>query len=72
MPKLPTVSATKVIRAASKLGYEFIRQKGSHIILKNREEKLLVIPNKQALKKGTLLQIIRTMGITKEEFSELL
>ena len=72
MPKLPTVSSAKVIRIASKLGYGFVRQKGSHIILKNKEEKLLVIPNKKALKKGTLLQIIKAMGITKEEFRELL
>jgi predicted RNA binding protein YcfA (HicA-like mRNA interferase family) len=72
MPKLPVVSATEVIRVASKLGYEFTRQKGSHIILKNKEEKLLVIPNHKTLKKGTLLQIIKAMEITKEEFAELL
>ncbi|MFA4907273.1 MAG: type II toxin-antitoxin system HicA family toxin [archaeon] len=53
MPKLPPVSATKVISVSSKLGYEFVRQKGSHIILKNRDGKILVIPNHRALKKGT-------------------
>ena len=72
MPKLPAVSSTKVIRVASKLGYELVRQKGSHIILKNKEEKMLVIPNKKTLKKGTLLQIIKAMEITKEEFTEML
>ena len=72
MPKLPTVSATKVIRVASKLGYEFVRQTGSHLILKNKEEQLLVIPNHKALKKGTLLQIIKALEITKEEFRKLL
>lgn len=72
MPKLPVVSATKVLSVASKLGYEFVRQKGSHIIMKNKEEKLLVIPNHKALKKGTLLQIIKALGITKEQFMKLL
>ncbi len=72
MPKLPTVSSTKVIHIASKLGYKFVRQKGSHIILKNKKEKILVIPNKKTLKKGTLLQIIKAMEITKEEFTEIL
>ncbi|MFH1234732.1 MAG: type II toxin-antitoxin system HicA family toxin [Candidatus Diapherotrites archaeon] len=68
MPKLPVVSSAKVIKTASGLGYGFVRQKGSHIILKNKDGKLLVIPNKKTLKKGTLLQIIKAMGITKEEF----
>ncbi|MFA4855903.1 MAG: type II toxin-antitoxin system HicA family toxin [archaeon] len=72
MPKLPAVSATKVIRVASKLGFELVRQKGSHLILKGGEEKMLVIPNHKKLKKGTLLQIIKAMGITKEEFIEML
>jgi predicted RNA binding protein YcfA (HicA-like mRNA interferase family) len=72
MPKLPTVSATKVIRVASKLGFELARQSGSHLILKNTDEKMLVIPNHKKLKKGTLLQIIKAMGTTKEEFIEML
>jgi len=72
MPKLPVVSGTDVIKVASKIGYEFKRQTGSHLILKNEEEKVLVIPNHKRLKKGTLLQIIKAMGITKDEFVQLL
>jgi len=72
MPKLPVVSSAKVIKVASGLGFKFVRQKGSHIILKNHEEKTLVIPNKKTLKKGTLLQIIKAMEITKEEFAKRL
>ncbi len=72
MPKLPVVSSTKVIKVASKLGFEFSRQKGSHLILKNKQEEIIVIPNKKILKKGTLLQIIKALDITKEEFTELL
>ena len=72
MPKIPVVSAAEAIKVASKLGYEFVRQKGSHVILKNKEEKLLVIPNHKALKKGTLLQIIKALGVTKEEFRRIL
>ncbi len=72
MPKLPVVSAIEVVKVASKLGYGFARQKGSHIVLKNRQERLLIIPNHKSLKKGTLLQIIRVLGITREKFMELL
>lgn len=72
MPKLPVVSSTKVISVACKLGFELVRQKGSHLILKNKEGKMLVIPNHKKLKKGTLLQIIKALEITKEEFREML
>ncbi|MBU2100645.1 type II toxin-antitoxin system HicA family toxin [Candidatus Micrarchaeota archaeon] len=71
MHKLPVVSSAKVVKIASKLGYEFVRQKGSHIILKNEKGEITVIPNRKTLKKGTLLQIIKALGITKEEFSKL-
>lgn len=72
MPKLPVVSATKVIKVASELGYEFVRQKGSHLVLKKEPGKMLVIPNHKKLKKGTLLQIIKALGVTKDEFNKLL
>jgi len=72
MPKLPVVSSSQVIKIAYSQGYGFVRQKGSHIILKNAEEKIIVIPNHATLKKGTLLQIIKALQITKEEFIKLL
>jgi len=33
--KLPIISGNKLIRVLNKLGYEIIRQKGSHIRLKD-------------------------------------
>ncbi|MCR4335874.1 MAG: type II toxin-antitoxin system HicA family toxin [archaeon] len=68
MPKLPIVSSKKIIKVALKSGYSFVRQSGSHIVLKNQNNKLLVIPNHNALKKGTFLQILKQLGITKEKF----
>ena len=65
--KLPTdLSGNDRVKVALKLGFEVRRQKGSHLILK-RDETLLVIPLHDSLKKGTLLQILRTMGISKDE-----
>ena len=72
MPRLPVVSAAEALKAALSLNYSFLRQKGSHIILKNAKGKLLVIPNHKRLKKGTLLQIIKALGVTKEDFISLL
>ena len=72
MPKLPVVSSTKIMQVASRAGYAFVRQKGSHLILRNEKGEILVIPSRKTLKKGTLLQIIRMMGLTKEEFIRML
>jgi len=54
MPKLPVVSSTKVISVARKLGFELVRQKGSHLILKNKDK------------------ILKILGLSKEEFTEML
>jgi len=72
MPKLSNVSASKVVKIAVKLGFFVSRQKGSHIILKNNSGKILVIPNHRKLKLGTLLQIIKVLNLSKEEFEKLL
>ncbi|MFH1261336.1 MAG: hypothetical protein ABIJ10_07065 [Candidatus Micrarchaeota archaeon] len=37
-----------------------------------KEDKLLVIPQHKSLKKGTLIQILKTIGISKESLFELL
>lgn len=70
--KLPTdVSGSDLTKVAVKLGFEIRRQSGSHLILK-KEDKLLVIPQHKQLKKGTLLQILRILEISKEDFARLL
>ncbi|MEK6972421.1 MAG: type II toxin-antitoxin system HicA family toxin [archaeon] len=72
MPKLPVISGKEAIKVAQKLDFQIIRQRGSHIILRNEQNKRLVIPLHKSLKPGTLLQIIKTLGISKEKFEELL
>jgi len=71
MPKLRVVSGMDMIKLAVKLGFEVKRQRGSHVILR-KEAKRLVIPLHSTLKTGTLLQLLKTMGITREQLEELL
>ena len=73
--KLPILSGREVIKILSKQGFTMARQKGSHIILvKNSEngKKGVVVPNHSEIDKGTLLEIIRQAGLTKEEFIKLI
>ena len=37
MSILPRISGRDVVAALAKIGYEFDRQRGSHIVLRNRE-----------------------------------
>ena len=74
MSKLPQVSGKKVVKALSKIGYIKDRQKGSHIILRQIEypHRRIVIPDHNEIAKGTLRKIIRQLGLTPEEFKNLL
>jgi len=39
MPKLPTISGDKAVKCFERLGYEVVRQKGSHIRLYHKHDK---------------------------------
>lgn len=71
MPALPVLSGRKVVRAFEGLGWQVARQRGSHIIMvKDGEIATLSIPDHKEIAKGTLRSLIRTAGITVEEFGE--
>lgn len=72
--KLPVISGQQAVEAFRKIGYEFDRQRGSHVLLRHRDPpyRRLSIPQHQELAKGTLRALIREAGLTVEEFIELL
>lgn len=75
MPKLPSVSGERVVRALKRGGFVQLRQKGSHVSLEKRAgEKTwkTVVPMHSELAKGTLSDIIKQSGLTLEEFLQLL
>ena len=73
--KLPVVSGETLIRALKQLGYEIVRQKGSHVRLyppADSRRKPTTVPLHDELAKGTLKAILRDAGITVEQLLELL
>jgi predicted RNA binding protein YcfA (HicA-like mRNA interferase family) len=74
MPKLPSLTPYKIIKILEKKGFVLDRAKGSHHIYYNPEtRRRVVVPlHKRDLPKGTLLEILRQAGISKEDLSELL
>jgi predicted RNA binding protein YcfA (HicA-like mRNA interferase family) len=74
MSVLPRISGREVVAALVRLGFEKDRQKGSHIVLRQKAypHRRLVIPDHKEVAKGTLRAIIKQAGLTVEEFNELL
>ncbi len=74
MSNLPAVEAKDFIRVISKLGYELHRQKGSHAIYKKSSGQRVIVPihSGKNLKPGTLLGMIKDIGLDKTEFFKLL
>ena len=75
MPKLPAISGEKAVNCFEKLGYQIVRQHGSHIRLHhqfNKNKKPLTIPRHKSLGKGLLRKLIRDAEITLEQLIDLL
>ena len=69
MPSLPVLSGRKTARAFEKLGWKVARQRGSHIIMtKEGEMATLSVPDHNEVARGTLRSLIRSAGITVDEF----
>ncbi|MFB2894082.1 type II toxin-antitoxin system HicA family toxin [Aerosakkonemataceae cyanobacterium BLCC-F50] len=73
MSRLPRISGRECVKALEKVGFYFLRQKGSHISL-YRDEPFaqIVVPDHQEIAKGTLRAIIRDAGLSVDEFIGLL
>lgn len=73
MSRLPRISGRECVKALEKVGFYFLRQKGSHISLyRDKPFAQVVVPDHQEIAKGTLRAIIRDAGLSVDEFIELL
>lgn len=68
-PSLPVLSGRDVVRILESLGWKVARQSGSHVVMvKEGQMATLSIPDHREIAKGTLRSIIRTAGLTINEF----
>ena len=74
MPPLPRVSGRDAARAFATVGYEIVRQRGSHMRLRDERSARppLTIPDHKELKAGLLRRLIRDAGMSVEEFNAAL
>ena len=79
MSRLPVISGDKLIKLLVNVGYEIIRQKGSHVRLRKiteAGEHNITVPKHSEIAKGTLNDILSKISIwnniPKEQLIDLL
>ncbi len=73
MAQLPVISGAKAVRAFEKAGWRQDRQRGSHVVmLKPGRNVSLSVPQHREIAPGTLRAMIRSAGMTVDEFVALL
>ena len=74
MSKLPSLTPDKIVKVLERKGFVLDRMKGSHRIYFHPETKRrVVVPfHKRDLPKGTVMEILRQAGISREELKDLL
>lgn len=74
MPRLPTMKSRQVIRALERAGFEIDHQTGSHIVLRRPSDNCrVVVPwHDRDLGRGLVLRIIKSAGLTRDQFVQLL
>jgi len=70
--KLPRdISGPEAVKALRRLGFEVVRQEGSHIRM-SKGSLHVTVPNHRQIVPKTLQSILRHSGITLEEFTDQL
>jgi predicted RNA binding protein YcfA (HicA-like mRNA interferase family) len=67
MPDYPVLSGAEIVRACERLGFEQVRTRGSHVVLR-RGDQGCVVPLDREVKRGTLASVVRQSGVTPDEF----
>ncbi len=73
MPKLRKVSGEEALRSLQRLGFEKVRQRGSHVVLRKQTEEGevgCVVRLHRELKIGTVKGILRQAKVTSEAFMD--
>ena len=70
-PSLPHVSGADTVRSLQKLGFEVVRQKGSHVIMR-RGSTGCVVPQQHEIKIGTLSGLLKQAGVAADDFMRAL
>jgi predicted RNA binding protein YcfA (HicA-like mRNA interferase family) len=74
MAKSPKLSGKNLIKLLKSIGFQVIRIKGSHQILKHKDGRMTVVPvhSNEIIGPGLLNKILQDCELTLQEFLDLL
>jgi len=74
MSKLPLITVKNFEKLLYELGFQFKRQKGSHVFYRHPDGRYTTLPHhgNQVLARPLIRQILREIEISPEEFSRLI
>ena len=67
MPKLRVLSGRELCRLLEESGFQQVRQRGSHVIMR-KDRVSFPVPLHRAIDRGTLAAIIRQSGLARSLF----
>jgi predicted RNA binding protein YcfA (HicA-like mRNA interferase family) len=71
--RLPVVSGAQLVAVLERLGWQVLRQRGSHVRLRHPDRSVfLVVPLHRELKKGTLNGILKDAGLDRDQLRDLM
>jgi len=73
MAKLPKISGKEMCKVLEKLGFEKVFGKGSHVRFVHEDGRRTVVPvhGNEDIGPGLLLEILKQVGLTREDFEKL-
>jgi predicted RNA binding protein YcfA (HicA-like mRNA interferase family) len=75
MSRLPDISGAELIKALQKAGFIILRQKGSHVSMEKVDSVGVwrtIVPMHREIARGTLHDILKQIGLTRDELRKLL
>ncbi len=69
------VSGREIVKVLTRIGFEIVSRRGSHVRLKrlrDREILIVIVPMHRELARGTLRSILRQASLTHEDLLRLL
>ena len=74
MDKITPLPAMKVLKALGKMGFQQIRQKGSHLFMRHPDGRttIIAVHPGEDIGKGMIRKIINDAKITREEWLEFI
>jgi predicted RNA binding protein YcfA (HicA-like mRNA interferase family) len=74
MTRLPPVSGRELVAALGRKGFQVIRVKGSHHVLRHSDGRMTVMPvhGREEIGPGLLAKILRDCDMSRDELRKLL